>query len=105
MIRNTIFGALDGGRPIDLGLVFQDLALQLVVGVGKPKSIPTSSFFFHLYDSQGLLMDEEETEYKTAQQLARYQITPSLNPNRKARMRCRLTPQLPHQHGRSYCNP
>ena len=36
-IGNTIFGALDGGRPIDWDLVIQDLALRLAARVEKPK--------------------------------------------------------------------
>ena len=70
-IGNTIFGALDGGRPIDWGVVFRDLVLLLAAGVGKPKSTPICPFVFHLYDSQGLLTDEEEIDYKIAQELAR----------------------------------
>ena len=50
-IGNTIFGALDGGRPIDWGLVFRDLALRLVAGVRKPKPTLISPFNFHPYDS------------------------------------------------------
>ena len=42
---------VDGGRLVDWSLVFRDLALQLVAGVGKPKPTSISSFFFHLYDS------------------------------------------------------
>ena len=103
MIGNTIFGALDGGRPVDWGLVFRDLALRLVPRIRKPKSTSISPFLFHIYDSQGLLKDEEETDYKTTQELAGYQITPE--PNRKARMRNKLISRLPHQHERSHCNP
>ena len=47
-LGNTIFGALDGGREVDWGLVFQDLAQRLAKGVGKLKPhlhlpIPISS--------------------------------------------------------------
>ena len=75
MIGNTIFGALNGGRPVDWGLVFRDLALRLVAGIGKPKPTLISPFLFHLYDSQCLLTDEEKTDYKIAQELAGYWIT------------------------------
>ena len=64
-IGNTIFGALDGVRPVDWEIVFRDLALRLAVGVGKPKPTPICPFLFHLYNSQGLLTEEEETDYKT----------------------------------------
>ena len=68
-IGNTIFGALDGGKPVDWGLVFRELALRLVARVGKPKPTPISPFLYRLYESQGTLTDEEETDYKTAQKL------------------------------------
>ena len=51
MIGNTIFGALDGGRPVDWRVVFRDLILRLATGVEKPKSTPICPFVFHLYDS------------------------------------------------------
>ena len=65
-IENTIFRALDGGRPVDWGVVFQDLAQRLAARVGKLKPTLIFPFLFHLYDSQGLLTEEEETDYKTA---------------------------------------
>ena len=77
-IGNKIFGALDGGRLVDWGVVFRDLVSRLVAGVGKPKPTPVFPFLFHLYDSQGLLTKEEETDYKTMQELAGYQIIPEL---------------------------
>ena len=72
MIGNTIFGVLDGGRLVDWRVVFQDLAQQLAKRVRKPKPTPICPFLFHLYDSQGLLTEEEDTDYKTAQELAGY---------------------------------
>ena len=66
MIGNIIFGALDGDRPVDWGIVFRDLAQRLATGVGKPKPSSICPFLFHHYDSQGLLTEEEETDYKTA---------------------------------------
>ena len=73
-IGNTIFGALDSERLVDWGVVFWDLALRLAVGIGKPKPTLIFSFLFHLYNSQGLLTDEKEMDYKTAQELAGYWI-------------------------------
>ena len=49
-IRNTIFGALDGGRKVDWGVVFRDVAQRLAKGVGKPKPTPICPFLFHLYE-------------------------------------------------------
>ena len=51
MIGNTIFGALDGERPIDWEKVFMDLVHKLVGGTGKSKSTSICPFLFHLYDS------------------------------------------------------
>ena len=73
---NTVFGALDGGRPVDWGVAFQDLAQRLIAKVGKPKPTPISPFLFHLYESKGILTEEEKREYKTAQELRGYRITP-----------------------------
>ena len=36
--------------------------------------------FIHLYESQGLLIEEEETDNRAAQELTRYQITPDPKP-------------------------
>ena len=76
-IGNTIFGALDGGREVDWGVVFRDLAQRLAKGVGKPKSIPICPFLFHLYKGQGLLTGDKELNYQTAKEMAGYQITPN----------------------------
>ena len=77
-IGNTIFGALDGCRPVDWGLVFWDLIKRLVARAGKAKPTPICSFLFHLYHSQGLLTDEEEIDYMAPQELTNYRITPDL---------------------------
>ena len=74
-IGNTIFGALDGGREVDWGVVFQDLAQRLAKGVGKSKPTPICPLLFHLYDSQGLLIEDEELDYQTAKEMAEYRIT------------------------------
>ena len=70
------FRALDGARPVDWGVVIRDLVQQLAGGMRKPKPTPICPFLFHLYNSQGLLTEEEETDYKTAKELAGYRITP-----------------------------
>ena len=75
-IRNTIFGALDGGRELDWRVVFRDLAQRLAKGVGKPKPTPICPFLFYLYKGQGLLTKDEELDYRTAKEMAGYQITP-----------------------------
>ena len=75
-IGNTLFGALDGRREVDWGVVFRDLAQRLTKGVGKPKPTPICPFLFHLYDGQGLLTSDEELNYRTAKDMAGYRITP-----------------------------
>ena len=74
-IGNTIFGALDGGREVDRGLVFRDMVQRLAKGIGKPKPTPICPFLFHLYEGQGLLKADEEVDYRTAKEMAGYQIT------------------------------
>ena len=44
--------------------------------VGKSKATPNCPFLFHLYDSQGLLTEDEDMDYKTAKELEDYRITP-----------------------------
>ena len=75
-IGNTIFGALDGGREVDWGVVFRDMAQRLAREVGKPKPTSICPFLFHLYEGQGLLMADEELDYRTAKEMAGYRITP-----------------------------
>ena len=74
-IGNTIFGALNGGREVDWGVVFRDLTQRLAKGVGKFKSTPICPFLFHLYKGQGLLTEDEELDYRTAKEMAGYRIT------------------------------
>ena len=79
-LGNTIFGALDGNRLVDWAKIFMELVHRLVGGAGKTKPTPICPFLYHLYKSQGLLTEEEETDYRAAQELTRYQITPDLEP-------------------------
>ena len=74
-IENTIFGALDGERSEDWQKIFVDLVHRLVGGAGKTKPTPICPSLYHLYESQGLLTEEEETDYRAAQELTRYRIT------------------------------
>ena len=74
-IGNTIFRAMDGGREVDWGIVFRDLAHRLAKGVGKPKPTSICPFLFHLYEGQGLLTADEELDYRIAKEMARYRIT------------------------------
>ena len=76
-IGNTIFGALEGDRIVDWRKIFIDLVHRLVGGAGKTTLTSICPFLYHLYESQGLLI-EEETDYRAAQELTRYRITPEL---------------------------
>ena len=49
---------------------------RLAKGVGKPKPTPICPFLFHLYEGQGLLTADEDLDYRTAKEMARYWITP-----------------------------
>ena len=104
-IGNTIFGALDGGRPVDWRIVFWDLAQLLGAGVEKSKATPICPFFFYLYNSQGLLTQDEDMDYKTAKEFADYWITLKLDSrpeskdekqanNPLGRSRCLLQPGI-----------
>ena len=42
----------------------------------KQKPTPICPFLFHLYNNQGLLLKDEEIDYKTAKELVGYRITP-----------------------------
>ena len=79
-LGNTIFGAMSGERSVDWSIIFMELVNRLVGGVGKTKPTPIWPFLYHLYKSKGLLTEEEETDYKAAQELNRYQITPDRDP-------------------------
>ena len=77
---NTIVGAIDGGRSIDWGIVFRDLAQKMVAGAGKTKPNPICPFLFHLYHSRDILTKEEDTDYWAAQELINYRITSNPEP-------------------------
>ena len=75
-LGSTIFGAISGERSVDWAVIFMELINQLVSGAGKTKSTPICPFLYHLYESKGLLTEEEETDYRAARELNRYRITP-----------------------------
>ena len=70
----TTFGALEGERPVDWTKIFMDLVNRLVGGADKTKPTSIYSFLYHLYKSQRLLTEDEETDYRAIQELSRYQI-------------------------------
>ena len=79
-LGNTIFGANSRERSVDWAVIFMELVNRLVGGVGKTKPTPMCPFLYHLYESKGLLKEEEETDYRAAQELNRYRITPDRDP-------------------------
>ena len=56
-----------------------DLVHKLVGEAVKTKPTPICCLVYHLYESQGLLI-EEETDHRAAQELTRYRITPESDP-------------------------
>ena len=80
-IGNTIFGAMSLERPVDWAIIFMELVNRLVGGAGKSKPTPICPFLYHLYESKGLLKEEEETNYTAAKELNRYRITPERDQN------------------------
>ena len=59
-LGNTIFGAISGTRSVDWGKIFVELLNRLVGGADKSKPTPICSFLYHMYESRGLLMEDEE---------------------------------------------
>ena len=95
-IGNTIFGAICGERPVDWAIIFMELVNRLIGGVDKTKPMPICPFLYHLYESKGLLTEDEETDYTTAQELNRYQIGIRIQTveSCKSRDQNRIEPQL-----------
>lgn len=69
MLASTIIGSYIGKRRVAWGRVLQGMVEKLATGVGKARPTPIGPFLFHLYHSQGLLREQEETAYKTAKVL------------------------------------
>ena len=71
-----------------------DLVNRLVGGAGKSKPTPICPFLYHLYENKGLLTEEEETDYRAAQELTRYRITPDRDPDSESEV-MRITRPAP----------
>ena len=95
-LGNTIFGAISGERSIDWAKILKELINQLVGGAGKSKPTPIYPFLYHLYESKGLLIEDEEIDYWAAQELTRYRITPDRNPDLESKVLWITTPTLQH---------
>ena len=92
-LGNTIFGALSGERSIDWAIIFMELVNRLVGGAGKAKPTPICPFLYHLYESKGLLTEDEEIDYKAAQELNQYRITPDRDPESESEIRLIAGPE------------
>ena len=73
-IGNTIFGALSGERPVDWGIVVQDLVQRLLFGMGKSKATPIYPYIFHLYHSHELLLPAKKKEYRIQEALVKHNV-------------------------------
>ena len=95
-LGNTIFGAISGERSVDSSIIFMELVNQkaMVGGVGKAKPTPICPFLYHLYESKGLLTEDEETDYKAAQELNRYRITLDRDPESDSEVLRIVGPEL-----------
>ena len=79
-LGNTIFWAMSGERSVDWSIIFMELVNRLVGRAGKIKPTLICPFLYHLYESKGLLTEDEETDYKAAQELNWYRITTDRDP-------------------------
>ena len=96
MLGNTIFGALSGERSVDWAIIFMELVNRLVGGAGKTKPTPICPFLYHLYENKGLLMEDEETDYKSTQELNQYRISPERDPETESEVRLIAGPEPNH---------
>ena len=92
-LGNTIFGALSGDRSVDWAIIFMELVNRLVGGAGKTKPTPIYPFLYHLYESKGLLTEDEETDYKSAQELNWYRISSERDPESESEVRLIAGPE------------
>ena len=95
-LGNTKFGALSGERSVDWAIIFMELVNRLVGGAGKTKPTPICPFLYHLYESKGMLTEDEETDYKAAQELNRYRITPDRDLESESEVRLIARPEPNH---------
>ena len=95
-LGNTIFGALGGEQPIDWAKIFAELVNRLVGAASKTKPTPICPFIFHLYESKGLLTEDEETDYRAVEELTWYRITPDRDPDSESEVLQITGPAPPH---------
>ena len=74
MVKNTIFGALSGERPVDWGVVVKDLVQRLLFGMGRSNATPICPYVFHLYHSHELLLPAEKKEYRIKEALLKHNM-------------------------------
>ena len=95
-LGNTIFGAISGERSIDWARIFMELVNQLVGEAGKSKPTSICPFLYHLYESKGFLTEDEEIDYRAAQELTQYRITHDRDPDSESEVLQITAPAPPH---------
>ena len=83
-VRNTIFGALLGDRPIDWGVLIYDVVAWMVGLVSKGKPTMVCPFMFHLYKERQVLRVPELATYTLAMEMIKYDCTPDPEPLERA---------------------
>ena len=83
-VRNTIFGALLGDRPIDWGVLIYDVVARMVGLVSKGKPTMVCPFMFHLYKERQVLRVPELATYTLAMEMIKYDCTPDPEPPERA---------------------
>ena len=78
ILANTIFGSLNGQRPIDWRIIIPHIVLKLVSNMRKTRASFICPFLFHLYLSLELLRGEEMMAYEMVEVMLMYNITSKL---------------------------
>ena len=73
-VANTIFGALED-RAVHWGKVISGVVAKLADHVSKAKQSPISPYLYHLYQHQEVLNTQESIEYRTGEELLKYDLT------------------------------
>ena len=99
-VRNTMFEAQMGDRPVDWGLLIYNVVARMVGLVSKGKPTMVCPFMFHLYKERQVLWSTELAIYTLAMEMVKYDCTPdpkqnperAPTPSHSESKRPRLTP-------------
>ena len=83
-VRNIIFRALLGDRPIDWGLLIYNVVTRMIGLVSKGKPTMVCPFMFHLYKERQVLRVSELATYTLAMEMIKYDCTPDSEPPERA---------------------